>query len=125
MRDSTGSVWRHPALAVALFAITLNFLQPLAHAALMKGGAPGEFRSALCNSSRANTDESSTPAPAVAEHDCCLGPVNAAPFITPSSEFVTVAPLALPATGFASNSQAPPISIGDGPGQPRDPPVRA
>jgi hypothetical protein len=28
--------WRAAALAAALFAITLNFLQPLAHAALMR-----------------------------------------------------------------------------------------
>jgi len=34
------SGWRATALAVALFAITLNFLQPLAHAALMRGGEP-------------------------------------------------------------------------------------
>ena len=32
--------WRAMALAIALFAITLNFLQPLAHAAMMRDGAP-------------------------------------------------------------------------------------
>ncbi len=31
---------RLSALAAALFAITLNFLQPLAHAAMLRDGAP-------------------------------------------------------------------------------------
>ena len=35
--------WRAAALAAALFAITLNFLQPLAHAALMRSGAPAKL----------------------------------------------------------------------------------
>ena len=30
--------WRAAAFAAALFAITLNFLQPLAHAAMLRGG---------------------------------------------------------------------------------------
>ena len=39
--------WRAAALAAALFAITLNFLQPLAHAALMRSGAPANW-AAMC-----------------------------------------------------------------------------
>jgi hypothetical protein len=35
-RSDTG--WREAFVAAALFAITLNFLQPLAHAALMRDG---------------------------------------------------------------------------------------
>ena len=37
-RPDTG--WRAATFAAALFAITLNFLQPLAHAALMRDGGP-------------------------------------------------------------------------------------
>ncbi len=32
--------WRAATFAAALFAITLNFLQPLAHAAMMRDGGP-------------------------------------------------------------------------------------
>ena len=45
--------WRAAAFATALFAITLNFLQPLAHAALMRDGAPRELWSVFCNSTAA------------------------------------------------------------------------
>ncbi len=34
------SEWRAAVLAVALFAISINFLQPLAHAALVRHGGP-------------------------------------------------------------------------------------
>src|SRR5262249_39305786 len=37
-RPVTG--WRAATFAAALFAITLNFLQPLAHAALLRDGGP-------------------------------------------------------------------------------------
>ena len=46
----TDSPMRALGLAVALFAITLNFLQPLAHAAMMRSGAPETLWTAFCNS---------------------------------------------------------------------------
>ena len=47
---------RAVGLAVALFAITLNFLQPLAHAAMMRGGSPETLWTAFCNSTAADPD---------------------------------------------------------------------
>lgn len=40
IRRAPDSGWRGMALAAALFAITLNVLQPVAHAALMRDGGP-------------------------------------------------------------------------------------
>ena len=48
MRKRPNQGWRGMARAVALFAITLNFLQPLAHAALMRDGAPSALWTAMC-----------------------------------------------------------------------------
>ena len=48
--------WRASALAVALFAITLNFLQPLAHAAMMRDGMPSTLWTVFCNSSAADPE---------------------------------------------------------------------
>ena len=40
VRNRPDQGWRAAAFAVALFAITLNFLQPLAPAVLMRDGGP-------------------------------------------------------------------------------------
>ena len=42
------------ALMAALFAVTLNFLQPLAHAASMRDGNPSTLWSMFCNSAVAD-----------------------------------------------------------------------
>src|SRR5215470_3083628 len=83
--------WRAMAMAVALFAITLNFLQPLAHAALLRDGAPSALWTVFCNSAAADPDGKSGPAPVAAQqHECCLGLAHAASFVEPPSVFILV-----------------------------------
>ena len=118
------------ALMAALFAVTLNFLQPLAHAALMRDGAPGALWSAFCNSVAAQPDRDiagkATPVPVAAQdHECCLGLADAPALALPSNAFVSLPPIlatlfpSLPAEQFASGG------IRDGPSQPRGPPSLA
>ena len=119
--------WRALALAVALFAITLNFLQPLAHAAMMRDGMPSTLWTVFCNSSAADPDgqgaDPSGKAPTAAgQHDCCLGLAQAPAIAAPPVLFVAIEPVAtfvppLPATGPVS-----PAGIRDGPTRPRGPP---
>ncbi len=111
-------------MAVALFAITLNFLQPLAHAALMRDGAPSALWGTFCSSAAADpgADRKSTPIP-VDTHECCLGLAHAIAFTAPDSttfvpvELAFAAILSLPAL-----EQASPVGIRDGPTRPRGPP---
>lgn len=118
---STGP--RLPALAAALFAITLNFLQPLVHAALMRDGAPRAMWSVFCSAVVADPDGKPMPdqgsAPA---HECCLGLAHAAPLAAPSPVFVVLPPLV--ATLLPSLPDEPSLSVGirDGPPRPRGPP---
>ena len=120
--------WRAAALAAALFAITLNFLQPLAHAALMRSSAPGNW-AAMCLPSAqqgsAQQTDAQHPAPGGTLHECCLGLAHAPVIGGPTSSFVavdrpptTVRPLE-PAEALASGG------IRDGPSQPRAPPLPA
>ncbi len=85
--------WRAAALAAALFAITLNFLQPLAHAALMRSGAPGNW-AAMCLPSMqqagAQQGDEQRPAKAGTSHECCLGLAHAATLAEPSTTFVAI-----------------------------------
>ena len=101
IRGRSDQGWRAAAWAAALFAITLNFLQPLAHAALMRGGAPANW-SAMCLPSAQQGDEQH-PAKAGTPHECCLGLAHA----TTLAEALT------------------PVGIRDGPSQPRAPPLPA
>ena len=78
-RKRSDSGWRTASLAAALFAITLNFLQPLAHAALMRDG--GSMASspwaAMCLPS-AGQDDGQGQAPTASKmHECCLGLAHA------------------------------------------------
>ncbi len=50
-------------MAVALFAITLNFLQPVVHAALMRDGAPSALWTVFCNATAADPDGKSGSVP--------------------------------------------------------------
>src|SRR5579872_6545935 len=85
------TAWRGGALAVALFAITLNFLQPLAHGALFRLGTPQALWSVLCNSGAADPARSNgSPSPASHDHECCLGLAHATPLVAPSAEFILV-----------------------------------
>ena len=56
------SGWRVSALAAALLASTINFLQPRVHAAAMRDGMPAALRTAFWPSSAA--DPAGTPAEA-------------------------------------------------------------
>jgi hypothetical protein len=114
---------RLTALAVALFAITLNFLQPLVHAALTRDGAPRALWSMFCSATAAGTEgrqvPDQRPAPA---HECCLGLAHAAALPAPSPVFAVVA---LPVAALSpSLPDEPSLSVGirDGPRRPRGPP---
>jgi len=123
-RKHPTSGWRAAALAVALFAITFDFLQPLVHAALMRdgGGAPW---AAMClpGASAESERDGATPV-AGTLHECCLGLAHASQASDPPSIFVIVG---LPAASverpvLADESMAP-VGIRDGPSQPRAPPL--
>jgi len=104
---------------VALFAITLNFLQPLAHAALMRDGAPGTLWSVFCNA----TADPRQDIPLHADkHECCLGLAHAAVFAPPAAVFVSVEPIGKTVRTMASFDRLTPVGIRDGPHRPRGPP---
>lgn len=118
--------WRAAAFAVALFAITLNFLQPLAHAALMRDGGPeaaartwGVFCLPIVGE-----DGSQSPGQQAGQvHECCLGLAQAPALAAPGdTAFLFVAP-AVETIVFAANDEAlAPVGIRDGPHRPRGPP---
>lgn len=128
--DRTGSPsgWRASAFAAALFAITLNFLQPLAHAALMRDGAPSTLWSAFCSASAADTsadaEKGSKPIAADA-HECCLGLAHAAAIALPSADVVVLAPVATPIVPLVAIERPTSVAIRDGPTRPRGPPSLA
>jgi hypothetical protein len=110
-------------LALALFAITLNFLQPLAHAALMRDGAPSTLWSVFCDASGAGAaHKDSAPAKAIS-HECCLGLAHATAFAAPPTAFVLVERVAAVASPLLPAEQLTPVGIRDGPSQPRGPPL--
>lgn len=117
--------WRAVALAAALFAITLNFLQPLAHAALMRGGAPANW-AALClpSAQQGGTQQGDDQHPAAAgTHECCLGLAHAATLAEPSTAFVAVERLPERVRPLETAEALTPVGIRDGPSQPRAPPL--
>jgi Protein of unknown function (DUF2946) len=116
--------WRMAALAVAQFAITVNLLQPLAHAALMRDGVPSELWTMFCNSAAADQDDSagSMPSHVADKHECCLGLTHAQALIEPPAAFVPVV-FALQATAPQPVTDHPlTVGIRDGPYRPRGPP---
>ncbi len=124
----TDSPMRAFGLAVALFAITLNFLQPLAFAATMRDGVPSALWTVFCNASAADPDAQgsgkSGPAPMVAgSHDCCMGLAHAPAIATPSPAFVALAPVSTYIAPLASDERPTPAGIRDGPTSPRGPPL--
>jgi len=111
------------ALATALIAITLNFLQPLVHAALMRDGAPTTLWSVFCNAApetRSNTGQDLPLAPD--KHDCCLGLAHAVAFSPPAATFTPVERIAATVQPLASFDELTPVGIRDGPHRPRGPP---
>jgi hypothetical protein len=114
--------WRAAALAAALFAITLNFLQPLAHAALMRGGAPGNW-AAMCLPGQQQDGQQSTPAATV--HECCLGLAHAPSLSEPPTAFAAVDRPVTTVRPLEAAQSLTPVGIRDGPSQPRAPPLSA
>jgi len=115
--------WRAAAFAAALIAITLNFLQPLAHAAMMRsGGSPGTW-AAMCLPGAGQSDEQ-RPAPA-GTHECCLGLAHASTIAEPSTLFVAVERLPATVRPLETAQALTPVGIRDGPSQPRAPPLPA
>jgi hypothetical protein len=122
-RPATG--WRAATFAAALFAITFNFLQPLAHAALMRDAGPMALSlwTSMCAPSTGQNDPQDSMPAAGKMHECCLGLAHAPTLAAPSVSFV-VTPL------FAVLVDRPPVAVDalapvgirDGPNQPRAPP---
>ncbi|WP_425066780.1 DUF2946 family protein [Reyranella sp.] len=118
--------WRAAAFAVALFAITLNFFQPLAHAVLMRDGGPeaaARTWGVFCLPGADEDGSQSAGQQAGKVHECCLGlaqaPVLAEPSVT---AFLLVEPV-VETVVFAANDEAlAPVGIRDGPHRPRGPP---
>ena len=116
------------ALMAALFAVPLNFLQPLAHAASMRDGNPSALWTMFCNSAVADpTNEAgqksdATPAKASVQHECCLGLAHAPGPIAPSSTFVALPPVVTALAPMLPAEQRPAVAIRDGPTRPRGPP---
>src|SRR3954470_13095004 len=115
---------RAVAFAAALLAITLNFLQPLVHAVLMRDGAPTTLWSVFCSASPEQRQDRQRPeAPLAADkHDCCLGLAHAAAFAPPVMVSTAVAPVAMAMAPLDSLDRLTPVGIRDGPHRPRGPP---
>ncbi len=126
IRKRSESGWRAAAFAAALFAITLNFLQPLAHAALMRDGGPeaaARMWGGFCLASVSQSD-ADAPMPSVAEsHECCLGLAHAPVLAELSTAFTLVEPVATALRVVAEVDALSPVGIRDGPSQPRAPPA--
>jgi hypothetical protein len=127
-RRRPASGWRAATFAAALFAITLNFLQPLAHAALMRDGGPMAVSlwTSMCTPSTGQDDAQDSMPAAGKMHECCLGlahaPTLAVPFTSSVAAplFTTIVDL----PHVAVDALAP-VGIRDGPNQPRAPPSLA
>jgi hypothetical protein len=126
IRKRSDSGWRVASLAAALFAITLNFLQPLAHAALMRDGgaeAAAKMWGAFCQTAPTqDADQGSAPA-AGKGHECCLGLAHAPALAELSTAFVLVDPVPTAIRFVAAVDARSPVGIRDGPIQPRAPPA--
>lgn len=125
--DRSPSSWRATALAAALFAITLNFLQPLAHAAMMRDGAPSTLWTVFCNATAADPDgqsggKSGKAPMSAAQHECCLGLAHAPAIAAPPALFVAIEPVATFIPPLPAAEPTTSAGIRDGPTRPRGPP---
>lgn len=127
MRANVESQLRSVSLFVALVAVTLNFLQPLVHAAAMRDGPASALWTAFCKSAAASDPLSDgVPAPVGAgKHECCLGLAHATALASPPATFVLLAPLAAVARPRQPVERLATAAIRDGPAQPRGPPFIA
>jgi hypothetical protein len=120
--------WRAAAWAAALFAITLNFLQPLAHAAMMRDGAPATLWTAMCLPSLqqgGDQQDEQRPASVGTMHECCLGLAHAQVLAQPSTMFVAIELPPVTVRPLEAAQSLTPVGIRDGPSQPRAPPFPA
>ncbi len=128
IRERSESGWRVASLATALLAITLNFLQPLAHAALMRDAGPeaaAKMWGAFCLPAAGQDDaQGSTPVAGKA-HECCLGLVHAPMLAGLSTVFIRVEPTVVTTRFVVALDALSPVGIRDGPSQPRAPPSHA
>ncbi|WP_422009432.1 DUF2946 family protein [Reyranella sp.] len=127
--DRSGPVTgrRAVAFAAALFAITLNFLQPLAHAALLGDGGPMTMARAwgvFCLPAAEDETEGSIP-DAGKIHECCLGLAHATAMVGPSTIFSLEPPVVRAASVMAAAPTVGTAGIRDGPHQARAPPLIA
>ncbi|TAJ35964.1 MAG: hypothetical protein EPO55_23475 [Reyranella sp.] len=125
IRRRSDSGWRATSLAAALFAITLNFLQPLAHAALMRDGGPqaaARMWGAFCLPAAGQDDADAPPPSAGKSHECCLGLAHAPVLAELSTAFVLVEHVVAAVRFVAVTDPLSPVGIRDGPSQPRAPP---
>jgi Protein of unknown function (DUF2946) len=124
-RERPASGWRAASFAAALFAITLNFLQPLVHAALMRDGGPTAsslWMSMCLPDSGQDGQQGSLPA-AGKLHECCLGLAHTPTLAAPSTAFVVVElPVTVADRPLLAVDVLMPVGIRDGPSQPRAPP---
>ena len=121
--------WRAAAFAAALFAITLNFLQPLAHAALMRDGGPdvaAKMWGVFCMPQAGQDDaqgQGQGQAPAAGKtHECCLGLAHAPVLAELSTAFVAVEHVEARLHFAAATDALSPVGRRDGSSQPRAPP---
>jgi hypothetical protein len=123
-RKRSDQGWRAASFAAALFAITLNFLQPLVHAALMRDGGPAAsgLWASMCLTN-ASPDQQQGSAPAGKLHECCLGLAHTASLAEPSTSFVPVERTAAIVQPLDTAQSLTPVGIRDGPSQPRGPPL--
>jgi len=115
--------WRATAFAGALFAITLNLVQPLVHAALLRDGAPSALWTAFCNSVAATSDDNSRQVPsAAARHECCLGLAHAQAIAGPPQAYVATEPAVRIIRFIVRTDALSSFQRRDRPNQPRAPP---
>ncbi|MGQ0582193.1 MAG: DUF2946 family protein [Reyranella sp.] len=129
IRRRSDSGWRAAAFAAALFAITLNFLQPLAHAALMRDGGPdvaarmwGVFCLPGAGQDDGQNQEQGQAPTAGKMHECCLGLAHAPALAELSTVFVAIEHVAARGHVVTATDAISTVGSRDGPSQPRAPP---
>lgn len=126
IRERPDRGWRAAAFAAALFAITLNLFQPLAHAVLMRDGGPAAAARTWGVFCLPGTDEDGSQTPgqqAGKVHECCLGLAHAPLLTAPSDIAFLLVGSAAETIVFAARDEAlAPVGIRDGPHRPRGPP---
>jgi hypothetical protein len=124
IRTRPASMRRDFGLAAALFAITLNFLQPLAHAALMRDGGPmsATLWGVFCLPAVGQDEQQGSVPTAAKIHECCLGLSQAPALAEAPTAFLIVEPVVIVVRFVTAVQSLAPVGIRDGPNQPRGPP---